>query len=112
TYRRLAETEWAKLPALPPGSPRTFDGPRFRVTAIMESLARASGDIDALVAIKARDLSHAYDFLTIAQLLHEAKRPDEALDWAERGLKAFPHDIDSRLLLWIADQYHLRNRHD
>lgn len=112
TYRQLAETEWAKLPALTPGSQKTYDGPRFRITAMMESLARASGDIDALVAIKTRDLSHAHDFLVIAQLLHDAKRPDDALDWAERGLKAFPLDTDSRLLVWIAHEYHRRHRHE
>ena len=55
----------------------------------MESLARVSGDIDELVAIKAKDLSSAYQFLRIAEILLGAGRKDEALTWAERGLTAF-----------------------
>src|SRR5690606_32058727 len=65
TYRHLAEVEWAKLPAVAPGARDDYDSARFRVTAIMEALARAAGDLEALVAIKAKDLSHAYDFLAI-----------------------------------------------
>jgi len=49
----------------------------------MESLARAAGDVDELVAIKRRDLSVAYHFLEIAQVCLDVGREDEALDWAE-----------------------------
>ena len=40
----------------------------------------------------ARDLSHAYDFLEIAEVLVEAGRHDDALEWAQRGLIAFADD--------------------
>lgn len=92
-YRELAEAEWLKI------KPRTddkgYDAHRSAITRIMERLAGASGDIDELVAIKAKDLSSSYRYLGIAEILAKAKRHDEALDWAERGLKAFsdrPHD--------------------
>ena len=74
--------------------------------------ARTSGDIDALVAIKAKDLSSPFQYLTIAELYREGKRPDDALNWAERGLKAFPKDTDARLMEFLADEYHRRKRHD
>jgi uncharacterized Zn finger protein len=111
-YRRLADAEWKKLPALKPGDREGYDGPRFRLTSIMEALARTRGDVDALADIKAKDLSSAYHYLGIAELYREAKRPNEALDWAERGLKAFPETGDMRLLEFIADEYHRRKRPD
>lgn len=112
TYRRLAEAAWQKLPALSAGDERSFDSGRFRLTNIMEALARTTGDLEALVTVKAKDLSHAYNYLQIAELFHSAKQPDSALDWAERGLKAFPRDTDPRLLVFVADGYHRRRRHD
>ena len=111
-YRRLAEAAWRKLPSLKPGDNKGYDGSRFRLTSIMEALARTSGDVEALVAIKARDLSHAYHYLQIAELYRNAKQSDVALDWAERGVKAFPRDTDERLLEFLADEYHRLGRHD
>lgn len=113
-YRRLAEAEWAKVPALGPGSggDRPYSSRRYRVTSIMESLARAAGDVDELVVIKSRDLSVASHFLEIAQVCLDAGRDDEALDWAERGVRAFPTATDRRLREFLADQYHRRARHD
>jgi len=78
----------------------------------MESLARASGDLEAQVAVKAKNLSLPYHFLEIAQLYQEAGKPELALDWAERGVEAFPDDSDPRLLVFLADEYHHRRRHD
>lgn len=114
TYRRPAEAEWAKVPALGPGSGegRPHSSRRYRVTSIMESLARAAGDVDDLVAVKSRDLSVAYRFLEIAQVCLDAGREDEALDWAERGVRAFPTGTDGRLRAFLAELYHRRFRHN
>jgi uncharacterized Zn finger protein len=66
-YRRLAEREWKKVPALAPGGDDSAKyGKRFRITHIMETLARASGDVEALVNVMKCDLSLPYDFLKIA----------------------------------------------
>lgn len=110
-YRRLAEAEWKQLPALVPGD-NTDDrfGSRFRITAIMESLARQSGDLEALVAIKRHDLAHSYSFLEIAEIYRQAGKHDQALDWAEQGMRAFPR-VDSRLSDFLAAEYHRRGRH-
>ena len=90
TYRRLAEAEWAKVRALGPGDedPDRYGG-RHRISSIMAALAQASGDFDALVAVKSRDLSLPNAFLEIANLYQDAGNPDLALDWAERGWRAF-----------------------
>lgn len=109
-YRRLAEAEWAHLPALVPGdNDHDRFGSRFRITSIMESLARQSGDREALVAVKRHDLAHPYSFLQIAEIYRQAGKPDQALDWAERGIRAFPQ-VDSRLSDFVAREYHRRGR--
>ncbi len=112
-YRRLAEAEWARLPALPPGQ-HTGEGAHrpWQITHIMETMARQRGDVEALVRIKCQDLSHAYSFLQIAEIYKKARRRDLALEWAERGVKAFPERTDSRLRDFLAEEYHRRNRHE
>lgn len=104
-YRRLAEAEWARS---------TKDGstPSRTISRIMESLARADGNVDALIAIKQRKLDLAYYYLEIAQICREAKRSDDALLWAEKGVQAFPKNTDTRLLDFLAEEYHTRRRYD
>ena len=110
-YRSLAEAEWSRVPALEPGEDDAERyGKRFRITSIMESLARQSGDVEALVEIKRRDLSHSYSYLKIAEIYREAGKHDEALEWAERGWRAFPEKRDWRLGEFLADEYHRRGR--
>jgi uncharacterized Zn finger protein len=78
----------------------------------MEALAEASGDTDALVAVMSRDLSSPYGYLRIAETCRAAKRHADALNWAEKGLRAFPERADSRLRDFVADEYHRLRRHD
>ena len=66
-YRQLADAEWAKVPPRTAKHDRSEWGQHFRITHIMESLARASGDIEVLVAVMSRDLSSAYSYLRIAE---------------------------------------------
>ena len=113
-YRTLAEAAWARVPVLGPqtaNDPERY-GKRFRLTHIMETWAQESGDVEALVAIKQRDLSHAYAYLQIAEIYTQAGQHDRALEWAERGVQAFPQRTDSRLREFLANAYHRRKRHD
>ncbi|NOT13024.1 MAG: hypothetical protein HOP23_14510 [Methylococcaceae bacterium] len=109
-YRELAEVQWRKIK--PKNSGDGFDDRRWRITNIMESLARASGDVEELVAIKARDLSSAYSYLVIAEIWAKAGQDDKALDWAERGLQAFPKATDNRLRDFLVTAYLQRKRND
>ena len=59
-----------------------------------------------------KDLSSAYQFLQIAEVYREAGQRDKALEWAQRGLKAFAKQPDERLEDFIADEYHRLRRHD
>lgn len=111
-YRKLAESLWQDVPQLGPnGEGRTYENPRFRLTAMMEALATESGDVEALVAIKSRDLSSAFRYLQIAETYKEAGEPDKALAWAEKGVRAFSSKTDSRLRKFLAEEYHRLGRH-
>lgn len=112
-YGMLAEEEWANVPELRPGQDDSEKyGKRFRVTHIMEKLARQTGDVEAVAAVMKRDLSLAYHYLQIAETYKGARQHDLALEWAERGVKAFPKRTDSRLREFLAGEYHRRKRHD
>lgn len=109
-YRQLVEAKWEQLPPLPPAGRQggRRDGRRFRVEHAMTALAESTGQFEAIVAVKARDLSTPMRFLDLARLYQEEGRHDEALAWAEKGIAAFPgerlHD-----LMGFAMEAHLRN---
>jgi uncharacterized Zn finger protein len=112
-YRKQAEAEWAKMPALEPGGRDAGRyGERYRITRIMEALARTSGKVEDLVAIKTRDLSSPSAYLEIAETYRQKGRHDLARDWAERGIKAFPQRVDWSLGEFLANAYHRDKRHD
>jgi uncharacterized Zn finger protein len=112
-YRQLAEAEWDKIRPLQPGEvTREKYGKRSRITHIMENLALQSGDIEALVAVKSRDLSSSYNFFKIAEDYRKAHKGNKALEWAEKGIQLFGEKADSRLQDLLAELYHLRKRHD
>ncbi len=105
-YRRLADAVWNKIPALGPANSRgRFDESRRRITRLMESLARATGSVDDLVAIMSRDLSSPSAFLSIAETLKIAGRRPDALAWAERGDREFPGHADDALRRFLTDEY-------
>jgi uncharacterized Zn finger protein len=111
-YRRLAEALWANVPALAPGDKDAERyGRRWRISRIMETLAKQSGDVEALVAVKSRDLSFALSFLEIAEIYKSAGKDDLALEWAERGARAFPERTDGRLREFLTKEYRHRKRH-
>lgn len=111
-YRRLAEDTWARQPQLGPGDDRhAWRNNRFRITGIMETLASMTGDVDAEVAVLARDLSSAWQYVRIVEAYRRADRRPDALDWAEQGLAAFGSS-DSRLVEVLADEYYAAGRGD
>ncbi len=116
-WRDALVREWTQLPAL--GANRTAAPPepinhrRFQIQTLMERLAANGGDLATQAAVKQRDLSSAHDFLSLAELFEAAGQTDQALSWAERGLRAFP-DLPDRVGLrdFVAASYHRRGRHD
>lgn len=78
----------------------------------METLAKQTGDVETLVAVKSRDLSEAFSFLEIAEVYKAAGNVDAAIGWAERGARAFPVHTDARLRKFLIEEYYSRGRHD
>jgi uncharacterized Zn finger protein len=110
-FRRLAEKKWARVPDLQPGrKERGLNQKRFRITTIMQSLAKASGDLKELIEVMSRDLSSPWRFLQIAEVLRDAGEDGQALEWAERGWKTFPGDPDPRLRSFLAEAYQKAGR--
>ncbi len=107
-YRELVEAAWKRFPALGPEAFRThFDSGRHRVEHAMEELAALSGGVDALVAVKAHNLSSPHAFLELAGILKHHGRHDEALAWAEKGIAAFGSERLDDLVQFSIDE-HLR----
>jgi hypothetical protein len=99
-YRRLAREAWANLKPLRGGARRVRDdapGLRFRLQSILESFAAREKDIDAWIAIRATNLSSAYDYLRVAELCVDHGRLADAMKWAEEGLWQFEDRPDDRL---------------
>jgi uncharacterized Zn finger protein len=106
----MAEAAWEE--SIPSSSSRrmSFDSQSWRLSNIMERLARQTGDVEAVVAVKRRDLSQPYSYLNIAQLYLDSGKPESALKWAEDGLKAFPDRTDSRLNDFLIEEYQKQGR--
>jgi tetratricopeptide (TPR) repeat protein len=69
----------------------------------MEALAEARGDVDKLIEVLARDLTSGYAYERIVAVCEKAGRAREAMQWAERGLRAHPDWRGMRAL--VARQY-------
>jgi len=110
-YRSLAQTAWARVPARTHGSGDDNKQNHFAITRIMEGMARQSGAIEDLVAVLERDLSHAHQYLRIAEIYRQANAREKALEWAERGMTAMPGFDGAGLRQFVAEEYRHSDRH-
>ncbi|WP_051071649.1 SWIM zinc finger domain-containing protein [Azoarcus sp. KH32C] len=112
-YRERVEKAWTELPALTPADYRgVWESRRHRVEDAMESLVALSGDIDAMVRVKAKNRSHPGRYLSLAKLCRDNGRDEEALKWAEEGLAAFPNERIDDLVAFCIEAYLLRGDAD
>ncbi|MFD7767188.1 SWIM zinc finger domain-containing protein [Streptomyces sp. NPDC059787] len=75
---------------------------------LMERLAKAGGNVDAVIAVHAADLAPSgHTHLVIARELEAARRFDEALEWAERGIRDARElsAVDTALVDHLCDRY-------
>lgn len=81
-----------------------------RARGMMESVIEAEGDVDALIAFYATNLdAFGWQHLRIVNKLDEVGRTDEALDWAERGVRSGPRP-DARLVAYLTGRYTFAGR--
>lgn len=93
-YRRLITQAWQENPS------------GWHEKYLMQELLRSAGDVDALVAMYAAELlPSGYTHLMIAQEFDEVGRADEALEWAERGLREAAGSLDARLVDYLGARY-------
>ena len=94
--RQLADRAWRSKPS------------GWAEKYLMERLVKAAGNVDQLIAVYAADLSPTGEtHLAIAHELEGAGRLDEALEWAERGLRELtePHRGGSDLEDYLCGHY-------
>jgi uncharacterized Zn finger protein len=105
-YRRLAEAAWRKVPARM-GKRRARDSDAadgFRLVPILDFFAERAGDVEARIALRAKDLSSPWRYLQFAQFCLDQGREDEALRRAEEGLWIFEDEgLDETLVSFVAE---------
>jgi hypothetical protein len=102
-YRHLATAAWDKLPSRSGkvGAGHGDFGRYFQLTNILDFFAERDGDVDARIALRAKDLSSQWDYLQLAEFCSAEGRHEEALRRAEEGLWMFEDDRpDERLLFF------------
>jgi hypothetical protein len=105
-YRRLATERWDALPqrvASRDRDPET-EADYWRLEPVIEFFAVRDGNIDARIALRAKDLSSPARFFALASFCREQGRTAEALRRAQEGLWMFEDDRpDERLVELTAD---------
>jgi uncharacterized Zn finger protein len=103
-YRRLATEAWEKLPPLTGRAQRKAEGDYDGLSGILDRFAERDGDVEARIALRAKDLSSPWKYFELAEFCLEHKGANEALRWAEEGLWTFEDaPSDARLALFTAD---------
>jgi len=91
-YRRLATEAWQE-PASTSAKARGDDDERpansYKLMGILDLFAERDGDVETRIALRARELSSAWDYLQLAEFCLAQGRADEALSRAEEGLWLF-----------------------
>jgi hypothetical protein len=105
-YRNLAAAAWGKLPARVADSKEKYEYSIAygRLEGILDFFAERDGDADARIVLRTKDLSSPWRYCELAKFCFLQRRPEEALKWAEEGLRLFEDGrLDERLLFFAAD---------
>jgi tetratricopeptide (TPR) repeat protein len=105
-YRRLAVETWEKLPPLSGRARERQELPDSyrRLKEILDIFAERDGDVDARIALRAKDLSSPWSYLQLAEFCLSQGRGEEALRRAEDGLWVFEDGRpDERLVLFAVE---------
>ena len=103
-YRRLATEAWEKLPPLTGRGRQKAEGDYSGLSGILDRFAERDGDIEARIALRAKDLSSPRKYFELAEFCLKHKGANEALHWAEEGLWTFEDGpSDAGLVLFAVD---------
>jgi uncharacterized Zn finger protein len=96
-YRQRVLEAAEKLPVKTMTSINT--GPsRYQIERMMEALCQHDGNDAPLLKLLEKNLDSAYRYLQLAERRAASGCHKQALDWAERGLAAFPNEHNSGLI--------------
>jgi hypothetical protein len=106
-YRRLAAEAWDKLSSNRGGRGKDEISDDYRrLMSILDFFAERAGDLETRIALRAKDLSSAWQYLQLAEFCREHGREQEALRRAEEGLWMFEDGRpDERLLFFTVDLF-------
>jgi len=88
-YRRLAATAWNQLPSRSGKALADDVGSYHQIKDILDFFAERDGDVDARIALRAKDLSSQWNYLELAEFCLSQGRNEDALRHAEEGLWLF-----------------------
>ena len=70
-----------------------------RLSGIVDFFAERDGDVEARIALRAKNLSSSWSYVDLVEFCRKAGRAAEALRWAEEGLSTFEDErTDARLV--------------
>lgn len=105
-YRRLATDAWKKVSVRTGATSRRHELllDNHSLMGILDFFAERDGDVDARIALRARDLSSPWSYLQLAEFCLSQGREEEALQRAEEGLWMFEDEHpDTRLVFFTVD---------
>jgi tetratricopeptide (TPR) repeat protein len=114
-YRRLAAEAWTKLPPRSGDArkPHEFSIGYDRLKNILDFFAEREGDLEARIALRAKDLSSPWSYLQLVEFCLSQGGAEEALRRAEEGLWLFEDGPpDERLVLFAVDLLLKAGRND
>jgi len=109
-YRRLAIASWEKLPPRAGGGRERgeyFSG-YIRLASILDFFAERDGDVEARIALRAKDLASPWNYLQLAEFCLSQSREEDALRYAEDGLWVFEDARPDERLVFFAVELMLK----
>jgi hypothetical protein len=112
-YRRRASEAWGKLPPRSKGrgGMQNHDTGYDCLKRMLDFFAERDGDVEAQIALRAKDLSSPWKYLELAEFCLSLGREEEALSRAEEGLWIFEDgQPDGRLVGFVVQLLVKRKR--
>jgi hypothetical protein len=103
-YRRLAIAAWEALPQRS-GRGRgaeAYSTDVYRLERILDFFAERAGDVDARIALRAKNVASPWSYVELAGFCRAQGRGDEALRRAEEGLWMFEDEAPDERLVFLA----------
>ena len=113
-YRKLTEDELKKAFSIE-GQAEKDHYLNYRgrtLQSIQEALAKLDGDTETLVKLKVRNVASIHDYNEIIQVYRGANQDDKAVEWALKGVDAFPGEVDQELYVFLAEHYERNRQYD